>query len=146
MRKSTKSFIFFLVMILLPLSVHAQDCSKLTKKCKNPDNSFKVSASSRGIKMRRGKRTRIVLNVYGGREYYFSTYSRPKVGKLQFRIVDATTLKVLYDNAIEGLIDEKKFIVSATQKLYIEIAAPNWKSDESYECAAFKIAYRNFKL
>jgi hypothetical protein len=38
--------------------------------------------------------------------------------------------------------DNKLFTVTATKKLYIELLAPNWMSKNTYECAAFKIAYR----
>ena len=137
------SALFFCVLFFLSISVFSQDCSNAKNKCKNPDKSFKVSAASRSIKMRRGKKSRIVLNAYGGKEYFFSTYSRPKVGHLQFRIINSVTNKVLYDNSAEGLVSEKIFKMEATQKLYIEILAPNWTSKNAYECAAFKIASRN---
>jgi hypothetical protein len=92
--------------------------------------------------MRRGKKSRIVLNAYNGRDYYFSAYSTKKAGKLQFRIIDAVSNQIIYDNSIEDLIDHKHFKVSATKKLFIELFNPNWTSERKYECAAFMIAYR----
>jgi len=137
----------FVVMLLLfclfgfPLCV-ANDCTNTEKRCKNPDSTFKVSSTSRSIKMRKGKKVRIVLNAFGGREYFFSTYSKSKVGALQFRIINSSNNHILYDNATEGLIDNKIFKVESSQKLHIEVLAPNWRSLNSYECAGFKIAYR----
>jgi hypothetical protein len=119
-----------------------QDCSNTFKKCKNPDKSYKISASSRSIKMRKGRKSRIVLTAYQGREYYFSTYADRKAGKLQFRIVDSQSNKVLYDNSTEGLIGEKVFTTDNTTKLFIELFSPNWTSNNKIECVAFKIAYR----
>jgi len=121
---------------------HAQNCENTIKKCKNPDKSYKVSATSRSLKMRRGKKSRIVLNAYQDREYYFSAYASKKAGRLQFRIIDADSNRVIYDNASDEMSDNKLFTVSATKKLYIELLAPNWVSNSDYECAAFKIAYR----
>jgi hypothetical protein len=92
--------------------------------------------------MRRGKKSRIVLNAYQNREYYFSAYAEKKAGKLQFRIIDAESNKILYDNSSDEMNDNKLFTVTATKKLYIELLAPNWMSKNTYECAAFKIAYR----
>lgn len=121
---------------------NADDCSNTYKKCKSPDKSHTLSTSSRSIKLRRGKKVAIVLNVFGGKEYFFSTYLKPKVGVLQFKIISPTNNKVLYDNAAEGLCDSKVFKVESTQKLLIEVSAPNWQSPNTYECAGFKIAYK----
>ncbi len=121
---------------------YANDCSNTYKKCKSPDKSYTLSTSSRSIKLRRGKKVAVMLNVFGGKEYFFSTYSKPKVGVLQFKIISPTNHKVLYDNAAEGLCDSKVFKVDNTQKLLIEVSAPNWQSANTYECAGFKIAYK----
>ncbi len=138
-----KTLIVLLIGIfIISIVTYANDCNNTYKKCKSPDKSFKLSSSSRSIKLRKGKKARIVLNAFGGKEYYFSTYSKPKVGSIQFKVVSSLSNKVLYDNSAEGLIDHKQFIVKNTQKLYIEIFAPNWQSTNSYECAGFKIAYR----
>ncbi len=142
----------FIVIILICLPIlsgtisFANDCVNMHKKCKNPDKSFKISSSSRSIKMRKGKKVRIILNAYGGREYFFSTYSKPKVGTLQFRIINSADNKILYDNSTEGLIDTKTFKVETTKKLFIEVLAPNWQSEKLYECAGFQIAYKNINL
>ncbi|GAF02210.1 hypothetical protein [Saccharicrinis fermentans] len=120
----------------------ANDCSNTYKKCESPDKTFKISSSSRSIKLRKGKKARIILNAFAGKEYYFATYAKLKVGALQFKIVSPTNNKVLYDNSAEGLRDYKVFKVENTQKLFIEVSAPNWKSNNTYECAGFLIAYR----
>lgn len=138
---------FKLLVVLLitswGITLNAQDCKRVESKCPKPDKSYTVSSKSRSIKMRKGRKTRIVLNVYRGRDYFFSTYSKPKVGDLQFKIVSASTNQVLYDNAAEGMVDNKKITASLSQKLYIELVVPNWTSNKDYECAAFLIAYKN---
>ncbi|MGQ1783918.1 MULTISPECIES: hypothetical protein [unclassified Saccharicrinis] len=139
--------ILFLIALVSGLNVGtntslANVCSNTYKKCQYPDKSFQISSSSRSIKLRKGKKARIVLNALGGKEYYFSTYPKPKVGALQFKIINTNGNKVLYDNASEGLIDHKTFGVENTQKLFIEIFAPNWKSNNTYECSGFMIGYR----
>ena len=131
-----------LILLAFGVKVGAQNCENTIKKCKTPDKSFKVSATSRSIKMRRGKKSRIVLNAYQNRVYYFSAYADKKAGRLQFRIIDAESNKILYDNSSEEMNDIKIFTVTATKKLYIELLTPNWMSKNDYECAAFKIAYR----
>ncbi|MCT4647475.1 MAG: hypothetical protein N4A74_20985 [Carboxylicivirga sp.] len=131
-----------LILLASGVNISAQNCENTIKKCKTPDKSYKVSATSRSIKMRRGKKSRIVLNAYQNREYYFSAYAEKKAGKLQFRIIDAESNKILYDNSSDEMNDNKLFTVTATKKLYIELLAPNWMSKNTYECAAFKIAYR----
>lgn len=142
-----KRFVAFFIVICLAYFVNpltfANDCSNTEKKCKDPDKSFRLSSSSRSIKMRKGKKVRIVLNAYANREYFFSTYSKAKIGTLQFKIISSSNNQVLYDNSTEGLIDNKIIKMMNTKKLYLDLMIPNWKSDNIYECAGFKIAYRN---
>ncbi len=141
-----KRIIVFLLLFnalnYISIVSYANDCTNTEKKCINPDKSFKISSSSRSIKMRKGKKVRIVLNAYGSKEYFFSTYSKAKVGNIQFKIINANN-QVLYDNSSEGLTDNKSVKIMNTQKLYLDLTIPNWKSDNLYECAGFKIAYRN---
>ncbi|TLX74053.1 hypothetical protein E9993_13205 [Labilibacter sediminis] len=145
--KKIASFIMLLGLICFTYAeLNANDCSNMEKKCKDPAPDFQISATSRSMKMRKGKRVRIVLNAYGGREYFFSTYSKAKVGALQFRIINSANNHVLYDNATEGLADSKIFKVESSQKLHIEVLAPNWRSNNLYECAGFKIAYKKIDL
>jgi hypothetical protein len=140
-----KLFILALLIcseIIISNIIYANDCNNTFKKCKNPDKTYRISPSSRSIKMRKGKKTRITLNAYAGKKYYFSTYSKGKVGVLQFRILNTSNNKILYDNATEGLIDYKFFKVENTQKLLIEVMAPNWRSNNTFECVGVKIAYK----
>lgn len=142
MNKKIIWIIFLSIVGFASAIAYANDCANTYKKCKSPDKSYTLSTSSRSIKLRRGKKVAVVLNVLGGKEYFFSTYSKPKVGVLQFKIISPTNNKVLYDNAAEGLCDSKVFKIDHTQKLLIEVSAPNWQSPNTYECAGFKIAYK----
>lgn len=141
-----KLFIFALLLIFTN-SFHnysvAGDCANVHKKCRNPNKDYKISSYSRSFKMRQGKKTIIVLNAYGGRIYYFSTFAKSNVGNLQFRIINQSNSKILYDNSTEGLIDYKLFRVESTKKIIIEIMAPNWRSNDRFECAGFKVAHKN---
>ncbi|SMO37580.1 hypothetical protein SAMN06265379_101349 [Saccharicrinis carchari] len=142
MKKKIYSILLVGILSLTGTIADANGCSNTYKKCKSPDKSYTLSTSSRSIKMRRGRKVAIMLNVFGGKEYFFSTYSKPKMGVLQFKIISPINNKILYDNSAEGLCDTKVFKVDNTQKLLIEISAPNWQSSNTYECAGFKIAYK----
>ena len=141
--KLKKILLIVLLLTIVPKVIMVgNDCNKTHKKCKSPDSSFEISSSSRPIKLYKGKKARVALNVYGGRTYFFSFYSKPKVGSLHFKITNPNSNKIIYDNSTEALTDHKTFKFKSTQKLYIEITAPNWKSDKRYECSGIKIAYK----
>ncbi len=140
--KFLKYSFIILIFIATQTILHGNDCNNTFKKCKSPDQTYKISSSSRSIKLTRGKKARVVLNAYGGRAYYFSLYARSKVGLLQFRIINSQNNQIIYDNSTEALVDNKTIKLESTQKLFIEVVAPNWKSDKNYECAGFKVAYK----
>jgi len=140
--KFLKYTFLIITLMLTQVFLLGNDCNNTFKKCKSPDQSYKISSSSRSIRLTRGKKARVVLNAYGGRAYYFSLYAKPKVGMLQFRIINSLDNKILYDNSTEALVDHKTIKLESTQKLFIEVVAPNWKSDKNYECAGFKVAYK----
>ncbi len=139
--KKKMYLITLITFLFVQLATKGNDCNNVYKKCKSPEKDFTLSSSSRSVKIRKGKKSRIVLNVYGGRTYYFSLYSKTKAGALQFKVIDPESNSIIYDNSVEALTDNKTITVDHTHKLYIDLFAPNWKSQNSYECAGFKVAY-----
>ncbi len=134
-------FIFFL-LFLISISIISQNCNSYFKKCTSVPEGFEESSSSRSFKIRRGKNVQFVLTAYGGREYFFSICAKTKVGDLQFRLIDPESETVLYDNSSEVLCESKIIKVEFTQKIIIQVFAPNWKSNNLYECGGFRIAYK----
>ncbi len=137
-----KKLYFIVLLLLISIPLISQNCNSYYKKCTSVPIGFVESSSSRSFKIRKGKNVRFVLTAYGGREYFFSICAKSKVGDLQFRLIDPEKETVLYDNASEVLCDSKIIKVEFTQKIIIQVFAPNWKSNNLYECGGFRIAYK----
>ncbi len=122
--------IIIILFINNPLS-WAQDCKRYhAKHCKFAvNNQFKYSGQSRSASFVKGQVSSFSIVAYGGRDYSFSVCGHRKLGDIQFRLLEADSKKVLYDNADDNYATMKIFTIETTTKLLIEISVEGTEDD-----------------
>lgn len=140
------TLIMFMCMIVISsANVSAQTCNNVENSCSHSnEKGFIKSSMSHSFKI--GIKQRRIFNVimYEGKEYYVSVCGKTELGKIQLKIVSGTDSKLMYDNAAKGFKNNLNLKSDVTQKLIIEVSAPNGRFENNEpECAGLFIASKN---
>ncbi len=94
--------------------------------CPNSGNIYyKYNSESRSALFLKGQTSRFPLSIYNGRDYRISICWDFNLGnRLEFKIIDADTDNVLYDNSTDEFASEFEFTVAQSRDVYIQIKVP----------------------
>ncbi|HCC29971.1 MAG TPA: hypothetical protein DEQ03_07955 [Marinilabiliales bacterium] len=94
--------------------------------CTTSKNIFyKVHEESRSALFLKGQTSSTRFTIYNGRDYRISLCWDPVLGsQIKFKLIDAQSQTVLYDNATEQYSSEFEFTTTQTRDILIEVTIP----------------------
>lgn len=123
--------------------MQGQYCQNYGSKCDLIDNSYMKGSTSQGLKIANGQKVSAVSVFYEGNENYISVCGEFDVGLIQFKILNAETKEILYDNADDYYKQNISIQVEITTKVIIQLSAPNAKfSFTEGKCIGLLVAYK----
>lgn len=136
-------YIFIIGFVLTFTNSFAQTNDYKVRKCYSYENDscglsdniyYKVHNSSRSALFLVGQTSETRFTIYNGRDYRISMCWDNILGnQLLFKILDAQTKSVLYDNAKDEFSTDFEFTVAKTSDVVIEITVPNDPNTEQNE-------------
>lgn len=144
--------ILFVLLLIAPLSVMAQDCvdyHKLGDCMMDRQKGYKVYSQSKSVGMSPMDTVEINVIFYGQKDYIFSFCTHAKLYPVHFVLIDPDSGDVLYDNANDRYIESLGIGFDVTKSLTIKVDVLARKaSEEEIEqyvgCIGLLIQYRNY--
>lgn len=125
--------VFAIVMLLLPIGLSAQHCNNFHRKnCYPSDNAFfEYNGQSKSALFKKGQTSEMNIIIYKGQDYRLSICTEPELGeKVEYKIKDAKTGEVLYDNAGDDYAQDFEFTCSYTRRIVIEVTVPDGETKD----------------
>ena len=125
--------IFLSLFILAIISIFAQTsvCGQFHRKycvveTAKGDATWRYNAQSKSGLFNQGMTSKIRCVIYKGMDYRINVCCETAIGdKLSYKIFDARTSELLYDNATAQNEPLFEFQSTATRQLFIEVTVPN---------------------
>jgi hypothetical protein len=144
--------ILFVLLIIAPLSVIAQDCVdyyKLGDCMMDRQKGYKIYSQSKSVSMSPTDTVEINVIFYGQKDYIFSFCTHAKLYPVHFVLIDPDTGDELYDNANDRFIESLGIGFDVTKSLTIRIDVVARKATEEeieqyVGCLGLLIQYRNY--
>ncbi len=144
--------ILFVLLLIAPLSVMAQDCvdyHKLGDCMMDRQKGYKIYSQSKSVSMSPIDTVEINVIFYGQKDYIFSFCTHAKLYPVHFVLIDPDSGDVLYDNANDRYIESLGIGFDVTKSLTIKVDVLARKaSEEEIEqyvgCIGLLIQYRNY--
>ncbi len=121
-------------IVILSVQTKAQNNDYKVRKCfgyqrdschTSANKYYQVHEASRSALFLKGQTSRTPLKIYNGRDYRISICWDPILGnRILFKILDARTEDVLYDNANDDFSTDFEFTVTQTGEVLIEVTVP----------------------
>jgi len=94
--------------------------------CSNSENIYyKTHDASRSALFLKGQTSKTPFTIYNGRDYRISLCWDPVLGnKIFFKILEAETGSVLYDNKDDEYSSDFEFTVAQTSDIIVEVTVP----------------------
>lgn len=122
---------------------HKKACS-FSKK----DLNYKYNSQSRSALFRPGQTSKLTFTAHKGYDYRMTFAAEESIlsgGKIDFKIINSTTKKVLFDSQEEGAVDFE-FICDSSINMIVELSLPEnsaeSKSKVLYGCVGFLLESR----
>lgn len=150
MRNYIIKSIISLLLFLIGGNLVAQDCSDFHLRTRSDCAEFtygeyKIYGQSKSALVELNNMVSLQVIFYGGKDYAISFCSDKKLYPIHFRLIEAETRKVIYDNEEDDYIPGVKFGVNDTKAIIIEATALG-KSKKSYEpvvgCLGIRINWK----
>ncbi len=126
--------LFLVWFVGMSFSVFSQSNDYKVRKCfgyqrdsclRSKNMYYKIHESSRSALFVKGQTSKTRLTLYNGRDYRISICWDPILGNnILFKIIDASTGDVLYDNATDGYSTDFEFTVTRTADVFIQVTVP----------------------
>jgi hypothetical protein len=143
MKKLT--YIISILSILFFFSIGNNAIANAHVPTKVPDKSFKISSKSKTIFMEKGDNYRIKAKLRENRYYFFSACCKKKEGCLQYRIIDAETDEILFDNSVYEFENNVTFLNDEERNVIIELRTmPCYKN--MHKESKIKVLFANKKI
>lgn len=124
------------------------DYHKEACKFEKADLYYEYNSQSKDALFRPGQTSKLIFTAYKGYDYRFTFAAEDKItggGNLTFKVMDAKTKKVLYDNEEDGS-NEFEFICDSSINLSVEVSLPESIAESSskviYGCVGFLLESR----
>jgi len=144
-------FTLFVFIAILPAKhVNAQYCDRFheTSACRLAnDGSFKPYGQSKSAMVEIKKTFEYKLVLYGEKDFKIGICTEDGFGPVHFKIINARSKEVLYDNITDDYIESVGFTNDFTQSVIIEIIvlAEDVEPEEAYDtraCVGVNILWR----
>lgn len=122
--KSIVVVLFFLVMS----DLLAQNCSDFHLRTRSDCAEFSygewnIYGQSKSALVELNSKVSLQVIFYGGKDYAISFCSDRKLYPIHYRLIEAETKKVIFDNEEDNYVTGVKFGVSDTKAIIIEVTA-----------------------
>ncbi|MFO7827793.1 MAG: hypothetical protein R6V23_04155 [Bacteroidales bacterium] len=142
--------IAFLFMLFQIKPVSAQYCDRFheTSACRLAnDGSFKPYGQSKSGVLEINKKFEYKLVLYGEKDFKIGVCTESGFGPVHFKIINARSKTVLYDNITDDYIESVGFTNDFTQSVIIEITvlAEEIEPEDAYDtrvCVGINILWR----
>ena len=144
--------ILFVLLVIAPLSVMAQDCvdyHKLGDCMMDRQKGYKIYSQSKSVSISPKNTVEINIVFYGQKDYIFSFCTHAKLYPVHFVLIDPDSEDVLYDNANDKYIESLGigFDVSKSLTIKVDVVARKASEEEIEQyvgCLGLLIQYRNY--
>jgi hypothetical protein len=144
--------ILFVLFLIAPLSMMAQDCvdyHKLGDCMMDRQKGYKIYSQSKSVGMSPIDTVEFNVIFYGQKDYIFSFCTHAKLYPVHFVLIDPDSGDVLYDNAKDRYIESLGIGFDVTKSLTIKVDVVARKaSEEEIEqyvgCIGLLIQYKNY--
>jgi len=144
--------ILFVLFLIAPLSVMAQDCvdyHKLGDCMMDRQKGYKIYSQSKSVGMSPIDTVEFNVIFYGQKDYIFSFCTHAKLYPVHFVLIDPDSGDVLYDNAKDRYIESLGIGFDVTKSLTIKVDVVARKASaeeiEQYVgCLGLLIQYKNY--
>jgi len=144
--------ILFVLFLIAPLSMMAQDCvdyHKLGDCMMDRQKGYKIYSQSKSVGMSPTDTVEFNVIFYGQKDYIFSFCTHAKLYPVHFVLIDPDSGDVLYDNAKDRYIESLGIGFDVTKSLTIKVDVVARKaSEEEIEqyvgCIGLLIQYKNY--
>jgi hypothetical protein len=144
--------ILFVLILITPLSVMAQDCvdyHKLGDCMMDRQKGYKFYSQSKSVGMSPKDTVEFNIVFYGQKDYIFSFCTHAKLYPIHFVLIDPESKDVLYDNAKDKYIESLGIGFDVTKSLIIKVdvvarKASEEEIDQYVGCLGLLIQYRNY--
>lgn len=147
------AIIFLLLMGTVGQDLYSQDCRKfhLYGSCMQyPGPGYKIDGQSRSNMI--GFGDKLIYNVifYGDRSYKMFFCASDQFNPVHFRITDANSHALVYDNSDEEYSEMLELDIEYTTKLMIEVTVLAHEADDEFKdnfmgCLGFLMYYKKGK-
>ena len=144
--------ILFVLFLIAPLSMMAQDCvdyHKLGDCMMDRQKGYKIYSQSKSVGMSPTDTVEINVIFYGQKDYIFSFCTHAKLYPVHFVMIDPDSGDVLYDNAKDRYIESLGIGFDVTKSLTIKVdvmarKASEEEIDQYVGCLGLLIQYKNY--
>jgi hypothetical protein len=144
--------ILFVLLVISPLCVMAQDCvdyHKLGDCMMDRQKGYKIYSQSKSVSMSPKDTVEFNIVFYGQKDYIFSFCTHAKLYPVHFVLIDPESGDVLYDNANDKYIESLGIGFDVTKNLTIKVdvvarRASEEEIDQYVGCLGLLIQYRNY--
>ena len=144
--------VLFVLLVIAPLSVMAQDCvdyHKLGDCMMDRQKGYKIYSQSKSVSISPKDTVEINIVFYGQKDYIFSFCTHARLYPVHFVLIDPDSGDVLYDNANDRYIESLGigFDVSKSLTIKVDVVARRASEEEIEQyvgCLGLLIQYRNY--
>lgn len=144
--------LLFILLVISPLSLMAQDCvdyHKLGDCMMDRQKGYKIYSQSKSVSMSPKDTVEFNIVFYGQKDYIFSFCTHAKLYPVHFVLIDPESGDVLYDNAKDRHIESLGIGFDVTKNLTIKVdvvarKASEEEIDQYVGCIGLLIQYRNY--
>ena len=133
-------------MLTLPVAVNAQ-CKQFAKNtCKAGLEPYQHDGNYHAALLIEGEEAELYKTFYSGREYRIGVCGASNLEAVEFKVLDARTDKVLFDNSLHEYSWKWDFNLESSQqlKILVKVPVPEANIDEPEEgCVAIMFGSMN---
>ena len=137
-----KSILYLLILaslLVMPDVLNAQ-CKQFAKNtCKSGLEPYQHDGNYHAALLIEGEEAELYKTFYSGRQYRIGVCGAPNLDRIEFKIIDSRSGKILYDNSQYDYVWKWDFTLESSQqlKIMIRVLAPETNLEEPEEgCVA----------
>lgn len=119
-----KKFLLFMLLSAFAFTTYGQGCNGFnkTKGCTRYNaDGFKIYGQSQNALLMVDSTYRCQFVLFGGKQYRISLCTDRGYYPIHFRLIDAKTNEVTYDNETDKYVESAGFAVEKTRQIIVEV-------------------------
>ena len=140
MTKKSILYLSILASLLVMPDVLNAQCKQFAKNtCKSGLEPYQHDGNYHAALLIEGEEAELYKTFYSGRQYRIGVCGAPNLDRIEFKIIDSRSGKVLYDNSQHDYVWKWDFTLESSQqlKITIRVLAPETNLEEPEEgCVA----------